>query len=235
MQEKCSVVIVAAGASRRMGGQDKLWTPIAGRITLARTIDVFEASPLIETIVLVVGAERTADATLLCTSEGWCKIAAIVPGGARRQDSVREGLDRLAQVTPACRWVMIHDGARPLVTPTILEAGLQAAQEHQAAIAAVPVKDTIKQVQHGWIAATLDRSQLWAVQTPQVFSFPLIQQAHHNPVAQEDVTDDAALLEQLGHPVIIFPGSYTNIKITTQDDLFLAEALIQGYSSWHNE
>jgi 2-C-methyl-D-erythritol 4-phosphate cytidylyltransferase len=123
---------------------------------------------------------------------------------------------------------MIHDGARPLVTPAILEAGLQAAQEHQAVVAAVPVKDTIKQVRDGIIHSTPERSQLWAVQTPQVFAFPLIHQAHHSELAQAEATDDAALLERLGHPVAIFPGSYTNLKITTQEDLLIAEALLQG-------
>jgi 2-C-methyl-D-erythritol 4-phosphate cytidylyltransferase len=226
MQNTSAAIIVAAGASRRMQGLDKLWTPLAGRIVLARTIDIFEASALIESIVLVSSSERLADVCTLCNNEGWRKIVAIVPGGARRQDSVRAGLDA---VTPTTQWVMIHDAARPLVTPAIIEAGLKAAQEHQAAIAAVPVKDTIKLVQEGRITATLDRSQLWTIQTPQVFSFPLIHRAHHGLMA--DVTDDATLIEQLGHPVAIFPGAYTNIKITTQEDLLLAEAFIKGYKT----
>src|SRR6266852_9113223 len=191
MQHKSAAVIVAASSSSRMEGRDKLWIPLAGRITLARTIDVFEASPIIDTIVLVINAERITSATALCRQEGWRKIASIVAGGARRQDSVRMGLDALVKFAPTTGWVMIHDGARPLVTPAILEAGLKAAQEYQAAIAAVPVKDTIKLVQEGRVTATLDRSQLWAIQTPQVFSFPLIHQAHHNPAAQKEVTDDA--------------------------------------------
>ncbi|HEU5230515.1 MAG TPA: 2-C-methyl-D-erythritol 4-phosphate cytidylyltransferase [Ktedonobacteraceae bacterium] len=228
MQERSAVIIVAAGSSRRMQGQDKLWTPLAGRITLARTIDVFEASPLISTIVLVINAERLEDTNNLCRNEPWHKIAAVVAGGMRRQDSVHIGLDTLAAAEPTCRWVMIHDGARPLISPAILEAGLIKAQEHQAAIAAVPVKDTIKQVEHGQIGATLDRSQLWAVQTPQVFAFPLIHQAHHSPIANDDMTDDATLLERLGHRVAVFPGSYSNIKITTQEDLLIAEALLRG-------
>src|SRR5258708_12508459 len=220
MQNSSAAVMVAAGSSSRMEGRDKLWLPLAGRITLARTIDVFETSPIINTIVLVLNAERISGATMLCQQEGWHKIARIVAGGTRRQDSVRIGLDALLEIAPT-DWVMIHDGARPLVTLSILEAGLQAAQEYQAAIAAVPVKDTIKQVQQGWICSTLDRSQLWAVQTPQVFSLPLIHHAHHTPLAQQNVTDDAALLEQLGQRVAIFPGSSTNIKITTQQDLFI--------------
>ena len=228
MQETCSVIIAAAGSSRRMQGQDKLWLPLAGRLTLARTIDVFDASPLIEHIVLVLNAERTGDAAQLCQQEGWRKIASITAGGQRRQDSVRLGLNALARIDPHCRWVMIHDGARPLVTPAMLGAGLQAAQQHLAAIAAVPVKDTIKSVEHDFVTATIDRSRHVAIQTPQVFSFPLIHSAHNTPEAQEDVTDDAILLERLGHRVAIFPGSYTNIKITTQEDVLIAEAFIKG-------
>lgn len=229
MQETASVVIVAAGASRRMG-RDKLWLPLAGRITLAHTIDAFQSSPLIDNIVLVTSTERLADARALCQEEQWHKVSAVVVGGSRRQDSVCIGLDTLANHAPETRWVMIHDGARPFVTPTIIEAGLQAAQQHMAAVAAVPVKDTIKQVQDGVIHATLDRSQLWAIQTPQVFSFPLIHEAHHSPIAQNDVTDDATLVELLGQHVAVFPGSYTNIKITTQEDLIFAEALLQGHA-----
>ncbi len=227
MQERVAAVIVAAGSSRRMEGRDKLWIPLAGRITLARTIDVFEASAIIDTVVLVLSNERIADAQALCQQEGWRKIANIVVGGMRRQDSVRIGLDTLAQVTPQCSWVMIHDGARPLVSPALLKAGLRAAQEYGAAIAGMPVKDTIKQVRQGMVHTTFDRSQLWAVQTPQVFSFPLIHAAHHAAEAEQDVTDDAALLERLGQPVAIFPGAYENIKITTMEDLVIAEALLQ--------
>jgi 2-C-methyl-D-erythritol 4-phosphate cytidylyltransferase len=231
MQVTSSAMIAAAGSSRRMEGRDKLWTPLAGRITLARTIDVFEASPIIDSIVLVLNAERLDDATKLCQQEGWSKITGIVEGGSRRQDSVRSGLDALANLAPTTEWVMIHDGARPFVTPDILEAGLKAAQECLAAIAAVPVKDTIKQVQQGLISSTLDRSQLWIIQTPQVFSFPLIHHAYNTHLHQQEFTDDASLLEQLGEPVTIFNGSYRNIKITTQEDLLIAEALIKGLTA----
>lgn len=231
MQPRCDALIVAAGSSRRMQGHDKLWIPLAGRLTLARTIDVFDASPLIDRIVLVVHAERITDAAALCQQESWRKIAAIVAGGPRRQDSVRMGLDALGEIAPVSQWVMIQDGARPLVTPAMLEMGLKAAQEYQAAIAAVPVKDTVKHVEHGFVHATIDRSLHWAVQTPQVFSFPLIQQAYSALHAQVEVTDDAALLEQQGHRVAIFQGSYANIKITTQEDVLIAEALIKGLST----
>lgn len=227
MYETASAIIVAAGNSRRMAGQDKLWLPLAGRITLARTIDTFQSSPIIDMIIIVTSNERLNATRDLCCQEDWHKVAAVVPGGTRRQDSVCCGLDTLADLQPDCHWVMIHDGARPFVEHTTLVQGLQAAQQYQASIAAVPVKDTIKQVQQGTITATPDRSQLWAIQTPQVFAFPLIHQAHHHPDAQENMTDDATLLERLGHRVTIFPGSYTNIKITTQDDLLFADAFLR--------
>jgi len=231
MQFNASAIIVAAGSSHRMQGLDKLWTPLAGRTTLARAIDVFETSPIIDDIILVLNAERIDNAKTLCQQEGWRKITGIVAGGILRQDSVLIGLDTLANIAPQTQWVMIHDGARPLVTPEILDAGLKAAQACQAAIAGVPVKDTIKQAQLGWIYSTLDRSQLWAIQTPQVFSFPLIHHAYHDQLLQQEFTDDAALLEQLGQRVAIFPGSYRNIKITTQEDLLIAEALIKGLAA----
>lgn len=228
MQEQVAAIIVAAGSSRRMGGRDKLWLQLAGRIILARTVEAFVLSPLISTIILVLNPERLDEAQQLRERENWQKIGGLVAGGSRRQDSVRAGLDLLAQVAPDTHWVMIHDGARPLVTSEILETGLKAAQTYQAAVAAVPVKDTIKHVRDSVIESTPERSQLWAVQTPQIFAFPLIYQAHHADIANTEVTDDASLLERLGHRVAIFPGSYTNLKITTQEDLLIAEALIKG-------
>ena len=231
MTVQSSVIIAAAGSSRRMEGRDKLWIPLAGRIVLARTIDVFEVSHVIENIILVLNSERLEDASRLCQQEGWHKVIGIVEGGTRRQDSVRRGLDYLAKQVPTTQWVMIHDGARPLVTPDILETGLKTAQEYNSAIAAVPVKDTIKQVEQGWISSTPDRSQLWAIQTPQVFSFPLIHHAYQTVPTEQDFTDDAALLEHLGKRVAIFMGSYSNIKITTQEDLLIANAIIKGFAA----
>lgn len=235
MQETCAVVIVAAGSSQRMEGWDKLWIPLAGRITLARTIDVFEASPLIQHIILVLKSERLSEARELCLQERWRKVFALIPGGRRRQDSVRAGLEALTELASSPRWVMIHDGARPLITPQILEAGLRTAQEHQAAVAAIAVKDTIKQIQDGWVSNTMDRAHLRAIQTPQVFSFPLIYQAHESALQrdeEEEVTDDATLLERAGYRVATFPGSYTNIKITTPEDVFIVEALLQRSFMW---
>ncbi|MBV9691734.1 MAG: 2-C-methyl-D-erythritol 4-phosphate cytidylyltransferase [Ktedonobacteraceae bacterium] len=220
-----AAIIVATEASH-----DKPWTQLAGRVTLARTIDVFQASPCIEIIILVTSAEHIAEAYMLCGHEHWHKVVAVVAGSTRRQDSVRVGLDALAHVNPVCPWVMVHDGARPFVTATLLEEGLKAAVAHLAVSAAVPVKDTIKEVQKGHICATFDRSQLWTLQTPQVFSFPLLHQAHYSCFAQQDVADDVTLLRRMGQRVTLYSGSYTNIKITTQQDVLLAEALIEGYT-----
>ena len=232
MQEKSAAVIVAAGSSHRMQGHDKLWIPLAGRITLARTVDVFQSSPVIDTIVLVINDERIANARALCEQEHWDKVAAIAPGGVHRQDSVRRGLDALAEINAECRWVMIHDGARPFVTSTLLEEGLRTVQQYQACIPIAPVKDTIKQVQDGKVSATLDRSMLWSAQTPQIFAFSLIHQAHHLPIAQEQATDDATLLERLGYTVGVFQGSHLNIKITTPEDLIFAEAFLEKKGSF---
>ena len=228
MQEQAAAVIVGAGSSQRMKGQDKLWIPLMGRLTLARTIDVFASSPLISILILVLHPQRIQDAIQLCEQEHWPKIRGLVAGGLRRQDSVRAGLELLASCAPDTRWVMIHDAARPLISTQILEAGLQAARCHRAAVAAVPVVDTIKLVQNELITSTPERSYMWAVQTPQVFSFPLIYQAHHHQCAQAEATDDAALVERLGQRVAIYPGSSMNLKITSQEDLLIAEALLKG-------
>src|SRR5712691_2467948 len=227
MQESAAAIIVAAGSTGRRGEYEILWTTLAERIILARTIDVFEASSCVHSIVLVLDTEHIAKLTRLSQHEGWQKVTALVAGGPRRQDAVHSGLDALAAVTSESDWVIIHDAARPLVTQALLEAGLQAAKEHLAASAAVPVKETIKQVQQGLVSATLDRSQLWTIQTPQVFSYSLIHQAYHSLATNEAFSDDAALLTRLGKQVFIFPGSYTNVKITNQADLLLAQALIE--------
>jgi 2-C-methyl-D-erythritol 4-phosphate cytidylyltransferase len=231
MPDTSDAVIVAAGISSRMQGRDKLWLPLAGRLTLARTIDAFEACPCVDRLALVTRGERLAEAATLCREEAWRKVSAIVPGGERRQDSVRAGLDALSRLDPPPHWVTIHDGARPLVTPDIIAAGLAAAQEHGAATAAVPVKDTLKQAWQGAVSATPDRSLLWSVQTPQVFAFATIYQAHYSAAARMPAVDDASLLERLHRRVAIFPGAYSNIKITTLEDLLLIEALLQGVSS----
>ena len=160
----------------------------------------------------------------LVTEQGWYKVANVCQGGRRRQDSVAVGLSRLGH----CDWVVIHDGTRPLVTVDLIEQGLEVAKETGAAAAAVPVTDTIKVVGDDIIVhETPPRQNLWAVQTPQIFSLNIITQAYHR--ANGSVTDDASLVEQLGYKVKLYMGSYDNIKITTPDDMVLGEILLQRH------
>jgi 2-C-methyl-D-erythritol 4-phosphate cytidylyltransferase len=218
-------VIVAAGASRRMNGVDKTWAPLAGRPVIAHAIDVFARSALIDHIALVVAQERMEQARELAGQEGWHKIHAVVTGGPRRRDSVFAGLQALPD---ECEFVAIHDGARPLVTEAIIAEGLRVVAATGAATAAVPVKDTVKRVDaEGFVVETPDRASLYAVQTPQIFRRDLILTAHQAVNATLDVTDDALLVEMQGVRVRIFAGSYTNLKITTPEDLALAEGLRQ--------
>ena len=224
--ELVAVVIVAAGRSTRMAGLDKQFALAAGKPILAHTIALFERNPLVHEIVVVFNEGNLMRGRALSYEEGWRKVSHIVTGGVRRQDSVWNGLLALEKTSP--RWVLIHDGARPFVDDRIIEAGLQAAREYGASVVGVPVKDTIKIVaaQTLLVEETPPRDLLWAVQTPQIFDYNLICQAHREALRQQlDVTDDASLLEKLGQPVKIFQGSYTNIKITTPDDLILAQRI----------
>jgi 2-C-methyl-D-erythritol 4-phosphate cytidylyltransferase len=157
----------------------------------------------------------------LCESESWRDVTLCV-GGARRQDSVRNGLDALVE----CDWVIVHDGARPAMDASLIERGLSMAKQHGAAIAAVPVKDTIKAVNGSMLVEkTLPRKQLWAVQTPQIFARDVLRRAHNE--VSHDVTDDAAMVEAIGLPVAIFHGDYENIKVTTAEDVHLAESILR--------
>jgi 2-C-methyl-D-erythritol 4-phosphate cytidylyltransferase len=221
---KVSAIIVAAGGSERMGGVDKMFAPINGRPALARVLDTFQRCKKIDTIIVVVNTKNIEACRKMAAVEGWSKVKDIVPGGKRRQDSVAEGL----KCVKDAEWVVIHDGARPLVTIEIIERGLAAAKETGAAVAAVPVTDTIKEVQDGEIVSkTLPRQNLRTVQTPQVFRRDIIVKAYQH--AAGDVTDDAALVEQAGYRVKLYLGSYANIKITTPDDLAVAEALVKKH------
>ena len=219
---KVGAIIVAAGESRRMGGVDKVLALLGGKPVLARVVDAFEKCNLIDQIVVVVSKQNLEQCQQLAAEEGWSKITDVCPGGRRRQDSVVAGLSRLTH----CDWVVIHDGARPLVTVDLIDRGLEAARETGAAVAAVPVTDTIKVAGNDRIVhQTPPRRNLWAVQTPQVFRFDIITEAYRR--AKGEVTDDASLVEQLGYRVKLYMGSYDNIKVTTPDDLALAEVL------WH--
>lgn len=232
--EKVAAVIVAAGRSTRMAGLDKQFTVLAGaKPLLAHTIAVFESSPLISEYVIVLNEANLLQGRALAFEEGWRKLKKIVTGGDRRQDSVWNGLQALNDIANSADWVMIHDGARPFVTPQILKDGLAAAREFGSSVAGVPVKDTIKIVspENLTVRETPPRDLLWAVQTPQIFRYPMIVEAHREAIARNlDVTDDAMMLEQLGHPVKLYHAAYTNLKITTPDDLTLARSIFESLS-----
>ena len=219
--ESVGAIIAAAGRGRRFGEGDKLFAPLAGRPLIAHTLMAFEVCRAVHTVVLVLAEENLERGCRLVDAAGFDKVAVICPGGPRRQDSVRLGLEAL----PECRWVVVHDGARPLVTAALIEAGVAAAAETGAAIAAVPLADTLKEVaDDGLVRRTLDRRSLWTAQTPQVFDYELFREAHR--LAQDEATDDAALVEALGRRVKVFPGSPRNLKVTTVADLALAQALV---------
>ena len=203
-----------------MGGIDKVFALLGGKPALAHVLDAFGSCNSIDQIVVVVSKANVERCRELIAKEGLSKSIEVGVGGKRRQDSVAAGLKHLKN----CDWVVIHDGARPLVTKDLIERGLEAAQETGAAVAAIPVTDTIKIADDDrTVLETPVRQNLWATQTPQVFRFGLISEAYKK--AKGEVTDDASLVEQLGYKVKLYLGAYDNIKITTNYDLLMAEIL----------
>jgi len=204
-----------------MGGTDKLFVHLAGRPLLAHVLGRLQECRLVHRMVLVVSSANLQRARDLVAEYGIDKLSAVCRGGPRRQDSVRLGLEALGP----CDLVLVHDGARLLIEPVISE-GLEAARETGAALPAIPIADTVKVAgPDGTVDRTLDRSRLWAAQTPQVFRYDLLLRAHREVTAE--VTDDAAMVEALGLPVKLYPGSPLNIKVTSPEDLRLAQGLLQ--------
>jgi 2-C-methyl-D-erythritol 4-phosphate cytidylyltransferase len=221
--ERVGAVIVSAGASTRMAGVDKTLVELGAMPLIARTVGVFERCEAVGSVVLVVARLDLSVIIDLVRDYEWTKVLHVLVGGQRRQDSVRIGLLAL----PECDWVVIHDGARPLVTSTLIEKGILTAMEAGAAAAAVPVVDTIKIVtDDGRVVETVDRRTIAAIQTPQVFRRDLLQSAHDE--IRADVTDDSSMLETQGVPVQVFLGDRTNIKVTTPEDLVIAEELLRA-------
>ena len=224
-EKRVGAIIVAAGESKRMSGVDKVFAELGGKPLLARVLDAVQECDAVDKIVIVLGRENLKRGRELIKGRRWAKVVTVCQGGKRRQDSVKEGLKQLTD----CQWVVIHDGARPLFSCEMIERGLAEAQETGAAVAAVPVKDTIKiATPDGFVRDTPQRGTLWAAQTPQVFRFDLISQAHER--ITEDVSDDATMIERLGYKVKIYMGSYENIKVTTPEDLALAEIILRRNS-----
>jgi 2-C-methyl-D-erythritol 4-phosphate cytidylyltransferase len=225
-----SLIVAAAGQGKRLGtGDNKVFLSLQDRPLLAYTLAVAETSALVDEVVVVTRADDIHRCRQLVNGSGYAKVRHIVPGGAERQDSIAAGLK---VVSNSAGWVAVHDGARPFLSLSLLERVINAARLSGAAIAALPVKETIKRTdEQGFVAATLERRRLWSVQTPQVFRYSWIMAAYREAKQYGwQATDDAALVEKTGKPVKIVTGEETNIKITTPGDLFLARAILAGES-----
>lgn len=225
---KATAIVPAAGSGSRMGtGVKKQYLILEGIPVLGHVLRVLEKSTVIKSVVVVVGSgEEDYCRVAVVGKLGLKKVAAIVPGGKERQESVYNGLLALS---PGTGMVVIHDGARPFLDAKCLQVVVEAAGAYGAATCATPVKDTVKFADgEDFVSRTLPRERLWLVQTPQAFRYDIIFGAHRR--ARDDkytATDDAGLVEYLGLPVKIVPGAYSNIKITTPEDLIVASAMIK--------
>ncbi len=217
-------IVPSAGMGTRMGTRKKNLLPILGRPVLARTLDALEACPNVDSIVIATRTEKTV--AEIVGRYGFKKVEKIVRGGKTRQDSVSNALP---SVDGGYDIILVHDGARPLVTPETVSECIKAALRCGAAVAAVPVKDTIKEAFGGRVARTIPRDGLWSVQTPQAFRSKILFEAHLR--ARKDRfngTDESSLVERLGFEVAIVEGSYENIKITTREDLVITESILRS-------
>ena len=230
-QERNTAIVLAAGQGKRMHSRiQKQFLEIDHHPVLYYSLECFQKSPLIQEIILVVGEEMLS----YCKSEivaryNFTKVTKVIAGGKERYDSVYQGLLACGE----CDYVFIHDGARPFITEEMLERGIFGVQETGACAIGMPSKDTIKiSDKEGFVQSTPDRSQVWSVQTPQIFAYSLIRSAHES-LRKKDmtgITDDAMVVEQeTGVRIRLVEGSYQNIKITTPEDLDIAETFLKKY------
>ncbi|MBI5417798.1 2-C-methyl-D-erythritol 4-phosphate cytidylyltransferase [Candidatus Poribacteria bacterium] len=224
---KTIAIIAAAGQSRRMGGElNKQFIEICGKPLLAYSLLVFNNSPLIDEIFIAIEAKNID----FCRKQiidkyNITKVKNIIAGGKERQDSIYNALNVIPSDTD---YVVIHDGARPMVTYEMIESLLAQTFKNGASITAMPVKDTIKETENSLVVRTIDREKLVYVQTPQAFAAKIIKEAYAKAYENGFIgTDDAVLVERLGIKIKIVEGSYSNIKVTTPDDISIAEALIK--------
>ncbi len=219
-------ILLAAGSSERMGAIDKLWSDLDGSPVIAHSIRRLASTPAVDRLVIVAPAERHAALAALAPPD---VAVACVEGGARRQDSVASGIAAASDAA----WYLVHDGARPLASATLVTRVLDAAREHGAAVPGAPVTDTIKRVDaDGQVEATLDRSSLRSIQTPQAFAGALLRRAHET--IGDDVTDDAAMVEALDEAIVVVAGDPANLKLTAPADLEVARALLAALKAEGN-
>jgi len=220
-----TAIIVAAGNSRRMGF-DKLFATIAGRPVITHTIAAFQRTDSVSGIVVVAREDRHDEIRTIVHEEKFEKVRSIIPGGKHRQDSVRAGLDHLDPVT---RWVAVHDAARPLITPEQIERVFQQCANHGAAALAEPINDTLKRADSQLlVSGSVDRDQLYAMQTPQIFERQLIEEAYRAVCAENIfVTDEVSAVERIGRKVVLVVNGDFNFKITYPRDLPLADFVLK--------
>lgn len=236
MREKIGAVVLAAGQGKRMHtAVAKQFLALKGKPLICYCLEAFQKSP-VEEIIFVTG-EREIDycKTEIVEAYGFTKVKAVICGGRERYHSVYQGLKEFGKdLGAAPDYVLIHDGARPLVSEEVIRRAIQGAVDHQACVVGMPVKDTIKVSDgNGFATGTPDRKKLWQIQTPQGFRFDLLFQAYEEmmirPELQEGITDDAMVVEKMmAHPVKLVEGDYRNIKVTTPEDLMVAEAFLHG-------
>ncbi|MEG6587019.1 2-C-methyl-D-erythritol 4-phosphate cytidylyltransferase [Dendrosporobacter sp. 1207_IL3150] len=220
-----TVIVAAAGQGKRMGASiNKVLLPLAGQPVLQHSLETFSACAEIDNMVIVVAAEEVEQVQRMLSAAENLKPYTVVAGGSERQYSIANALAVISENTEI---VLVHDGARPLITTNTIKCVIKEAREHGAVVAAVPVKDTIKTVgDDGFVRETPDRNALWAVQTPQAFKYSILKSAYKFADKMGFLaTDDAALVEKLGVRVKIVKGSYTNFKITTPEDMAFADVI----------
>jgi 2-C-methyl-D-erythritol 4-phosphate cytidylyltransferase len=220
-----SAIIVAAGDSRRMGF-DKLFAAIAGKPVIAHTIRAFERASSVDEIIVVAPENRHDEIKAIVRDENFVKVQSIIPGGRQRQDSVRAGLDHLDSFA---RYVAVHDAARPLITPDQIERVFERCANHGAAALAEPINDTLKRAEADLIVTdSVDRHQLYAMQTPQIFERQLIEEAYRAVFAENiSVTDEVSAVERLGRKVVLVLNDDFNFKVTYPRDLPLADFILR--------
>jgi len=227
---KVTTIIPAAGRGKRMKKGEKLskqYLPLGGKPILVHTLLAFEECASVGEIILAVGEEEIDYCqSAIVKKFGLRKVKRIVTGGERRQDSIYNALKNVGK---DCRVILIHDSVRPFVTGEIIQRTIEEAGAHKAVATAIPVTDTIKEGNgQGLVEKTLDRDRLWSIQTPQGFDSDLIKEAYSRAYKENFYgTDDASLVERMGHPVKVIEGSHENIKITTPEDLIIAEAILR--------
>ncbi|MEZ0479686.1 2-C-methyl-D-erythritol 4-phosphate cytidylyltransferase [Planococcus sp. SSTMD024] len=221
---KYTVVLPAAGSGKRMkADRNKLLLELSGKPIFIYTLEVFDRDPDCEGMWLAVKEDERELIEEYVERYRIKKVKGYATGGAERQDSVRAGLEMAGQ----CGVVLVHDAARPFISPSVIRELVEQANESGAAIAGVPVKDTIKKVRESVITETVNRAELWMIQTPQAFRYELLMEAAQRAKADGFLgTDEAMLVERMGHPVQIVESTYENVKMTTPDDLIYGKAIL---------